>query len=192
VRFHGLSEEPAPEDVDGVLPPGRAHPLVADLRDQRRALRDRVQHRGNFRKLLHQRFLAVDVLVRAQRPEHDQRVVVVGRAHDHRVEAVAVPVERLAEVAARECVGMVLGDARQRVRVDIAEARERHVGVLLQFMPIGRRDAAADAHLQELQLAERARADAPAGGRCRIPCSRDRGNRGQRHRRPGREGGARE
>jgi hypothetical protein len=141
VRFHGLSEEPAPEDVDGVLPPGRAHPLVADLRDQRRALRDRVQHRGNFRKLLHQRFLAVDVLVRAQRPEHDQRVVVVGRAHDHRVEAVAVPVERLAEVAARECVG-----------------------VLLQFMPIGRRDAAADAHLQELQLAER-----PSGCACVGP-----------------------
>jgi hypothetical protein len=36
--------------------------------------------------------------------------------------------------------------------------------VLLQFMPIGRRDAAADAHLQELQLAER-----PSGCACVGP-----------------------
>ena len=162
VRLDRPAQQAAAQDVDRMLPAGRSHPLVADLRHEARPRIGGREDRRHLGKLLHERLLPVDVLARAQRPHHDQGVVVVGRAHHHAVEAVAVAVERLAEVAAGEGVGVLRGDLRQRVRVDVAEARERHVRVPLQLVPVGACDAAAHAHLQELELPE-----APAAGAAR-------------------------
>ena len=154
VRFDRFPKQPALHDVDGILARLGAHALIAGLRDELRPRCNRLLNRDHFGELLHEWLLAVDVLVGAQSPQVDERVVVIGRAHNNRIELVAVLVERLAEVAAGERFRMLLRNRRERVRIDITEAREDDVGVILQLVAIGWRDRSADADLEKLEFAQ--------------------------------------
>ena len=192
VRLDGLAEQAAPQDVHRVLAPGRAHALVAHLRHQPGALGHGVEHRAHLAELLDERLLPVDVLAVLERRQHDDRVVVVRRAHDHAVELVRVERERLAEVAAGEGVRMLLRHGGERIGIHVAETREGDRRVRLELRAVRRRDAPADANLQELE----ALVEAGGGVPCRLPQRRGRQGHGrgrvdERCREEGaREGGA--
>ena len=121
MRLERLAEQALLEDVDGVLPTFGTHALITGLRDQLRTRGDRLLDSNDLAQLLNQRLLPVDMLVCPQRPQIDERVIVVGCADDHRIELVGVLVKRLAKIAASEGLGMLLRHRRECIAIDIAQ-----------------------------------------------------------------------
>ena len=92
------------EDFHRGAAAGVGHALVAELGDELRFGLERLLDHDQFRELVDQRFLAIDMFVVGHRGEQDRRVRVVRHGDDHRIELVGVLGERLAVVAAGEGV----------------------------------------------------------------------------------------
>jgi hypothetical protein len=120
--------------------------LVAHLRGDLRFTRC-LAHLPRFPRGMHQRLLAVDMLARLQREHHRQRVRVVRRADDHRVD-VFLTLEHAPIVRPQARVGEHLRRVRQVVQVHIAQGDDVLAGDLAQVVP----PAPADANHCDVQF----------------------------------------
>jgi hypothetical protein len=93
------------------------------------------------------------MFTRLQRGHIDERMVVVRRAHEHGIKLVRMLGKPLAEIFARERLGMLLPNLLERIGIDVAQPGENHIRMLLQHLPIKRRNASPHADIEDLQLA---------------------------------------
>ena len=122
------------------------HALVAHLRGDLVLARGLGQGAG-FVEGAGQRLLAVDVLAPLDGRHGDDRVRVVGRADDDRVDAL-LPVEHLAEVLVLGGLGVLLERVGRVAPVHVAQGHDVLAGDLLD-VPAA---LAADAHAGDVQL----------------------------------------
>jgi hypothetical protein len=176
VHFAHRTDRARHEDLFDLPARGRRVPLVAHLRRELRVFRGGLANEPRFPHVVRQRLLAVDVLAVRQRQIRGERVRVLGRRDDDRVE-VAGRVEHAAQIGEGLRARKPLGRGVERDLVDVTE--HGHVFVrMIGHGPAARCDR---------ELAQAGERTAAAGDErdvqlvVQVPAAQDRGRARDRY-----------